>query len=86
MERVLGAAAVGDRVGQRADDVEELRHRPRPAVGEHQRERTGLGRAHVQEMDPLPVDLGDVLREGVEPPLLGPPVVARAPVLDQSRR
>jgi hypothetical protein len=38
VERVRRVAAVRDRVGQRADDVEELDDRARPAVGEDQRE------------------------------------------------
>ena len=62
MERVRRVAAVRARVGQRADDVEELDDRARPAVREQQRQRVRLGRAHVQEVDVLPVDLGGELR------------------------
>ena len=58
MEGVPGVAAVGDGIGQRREQVEELEHRARPAVGEDQRHRLGLRRAQVDEVDLEPVDLG----------------------------
>ena len=58
MEGVRWVGAVSARVGQRADDVEVLDDRAWPAVREDEREGVGLGRADVQEMDGLPVDLG----------------------------
>ena len=58
--------------------------RRRVAVDEQQRHgRVVLG-AHVQPVDRLAVDLGEELRQAIEPRLLRPPVVARAPVLRQS--
>jgi hypothetical protein len=50
-------------------------------VGDQQRLGVGLAGSDVQEMDALPVDLGDELGVGVEPRLGGTPVVLRAPVL-----
>ena len=70
VERVGRVAAVGARVGQRADDVQELHDRAGPAVGQDQRQRVRLGRAHVQEVDVLPVDLGGELRQLVQPRLV----------------
>jgi hypothetical protein len=65
VEGVGWVAAVGARIGQRADDVEELRNRSWPAMGEEQWDGLRLGRADMQEMDPLPIDrrgeLGKVL-------------------------
>ena len=43
VERVGRVAAVRRRVGERADDVEELDDRARPAVRDEQRERVGCG-------------------------------------------
>src|SRR4030095_11599119 len=47
------------------------------------RQGVRLRRLHVQEMDPLTVDLGRELRVRVELRLRGPPVVLGPPVLDQ---
>ena len=68
------------RVGQRTDHVEELDDRARPPVADDQRERVRLGRAHVQEVDALTVDLGDEVLERVEARLDGTPVEVVAPV------
>ena len=54
-------------IGERTEHVEELDHRARPAVREHEREGVGLGGAHVQRVDAEPVDLRPDLREGVDP-------------------
>jgi len=43
----------------------------------------GLGGTYVQEVDLLPVDLGEELWVGVQGRLLRPPVVGVAPVRDQ---
>jgi hypothetical protein len=43
VERVLWVAAVRARIGEWADDVEELDNRSRPTVRDDQRERVGLG-------------------------------------------
>jgi hypothetical protein len=80
MEGVRRVAAVGAGVGERPDHVEELDDRARPPVGEHDRQSIGLGRSHVQEVDVLPVDGGDELRELVEAGLVVAPVVGVAPI------
>ena len=51
---------------------------------EDQRQRVGLGRADVQEVDRLTVDLGDELRQFVQPRLVGAPVEAVGPVGGQA--
>ena len=83
VERVGGAATVRDRVGQRTDDVHELHDGGGPAVGEDHRRRVHFRRADVQEVHLRAIDVGEELRELVEPRLGGAPVVARAPVLGQ---
>ena len=59
---VCRVAPVRLRVAKRPDHVEELDHRAGPAVAEDQREGVRLGRADVQEVDVLAVDLGGELR------------------------
>jgi hypothetical protein len=82
-EGVLGLAAVRDRIGERPDHVEEVDDRPGVAVQQEQRRRILLGRRHVDEVHGLPVDLGEVLREGVDPLLHRSPVELALPVLDR---
>ena len=57
VEGVLGAAAVRDRIDERADHPDGLDERARVAVEDEQGRRTGHGRAHVDEVDGLAVDL-----------------------------
>ena len=83
MEGRVRVRAVRARVRERPDDVQELRDGPRPAVREDERQRVRLRRANVEEVDPLPVDVGGELRERVEAPLPDAPVVAAAPVLHE---
>ena len=83
MEGVRGIAAVGARVGQRSEHAEELERRARPAVGHDQRQGVVLGRADVQEVDRLAVDLGGELGHRVQPRLLGAPVEVAGPVAGQ---
>ena len=85
VEGVGRVAAMGAGVGERADHPQELHGRAGPAVGQQQRERAGLCRPDVQEMDRLTVDRGDELRDLVERRLGGPPVVAGPPVLGEVR-
>jgi hypothetical protein len=47
VERVLGAPAVRGRVGERADDLEQLDDRAGPAVRHDQRQRVRVRRPHV---------------------------------------
>ena len=81
VERVLGPAAVGDRVGQRLDHVEEVQDRARVGVREQQRPRVRDLGTDVDEVDGLPVDLGQEVRVGVDPGLDRAPV-ERLPALD----
>ena len=80
VERVGRGAAMGDRVGQRPDHLQELHHRARPAVRHDQRQRALMGRAYVDEADRQPVDLGAEVAQCVEPRLGHAPVVAVRPV------
>ena len=80
VERVLGASAVGGRIGERADDVEHLDHRTGPAVRDEQRQRVLVRRLDVDEMDLEPVDLGLELRQRVQPRLDLAPIVLVGPV------
>ena len=66
VERVLGAAAVSGRVGQRADGVQQLDDRAGPAVRHDQRQRVLMPRPDVDEVDLDPVDLGRELRQRVQ--------------------
>src|SRR5215204_3179220 len=66
VERVGRVAAVGDRIGERSDDAQELHYRAGVSVAYDQRERTGLGRADVQEVHVLAVDGSGELGELVE--------------------
>ena len=83
VEGVPWIAAVGARIAERADDVEVLHDRGRPAVRKDQRRRIRLGGADVQEMDRLSVDRRRELGVGVQPRFPGAPVVAVAPAVDQ---
>ena len=75
--------AVSAGVAERPDGVQEFHERPRPAVEQEQRRGVRLRRLHVQEVDPLAVDLGYVLRIGVQPRFGRPPVEAVTPVLGE---
>ena len=71
------------RLIQRPDHPEELDHRARPAVGEHERERIRVARAGVQEVDAEPVDRRAELPDPVQPGLDPAPVVPIGPVRAQ---
>jgi hypothetical protein len=83
VEGVGRVAPVGGRIHQRAERVEELDDRPRPAVGEDQRQRLGVRRADVEAVDAQAVDLRAKGTEVVQPRLDHPPVVAVRPVRAQ---
>ena len=83
MESILGPPAMSDGVGQRPDHTHEFDHRTRPAMSQDQRPCPGMRRAHVEEMDVEPVDLGVILAERIEPRLAGSPIVTVAPVADE---
>src|SRR3712207_2184414 len=80
VEGVLGTPAVSGRVGQRADGLEQLDDRAGPAVRHDQRQRVLVRRPDVDEVDVHPVDLGDELRERVQPLLDPSEVVVRHPI------
>ena len=69
MEGVRCAPAVRRRIGQRIDDLHLLDDRAGPAVRDDHRQRILVLRTDVDEMDVEPVDLGDELRQGVQPRL-----------------
>jgi hypothetical protein len=71
------------RIAQRADGLEQLEHRAGPAMGHDQRQSIRMTRADVNEVNVESVDLGDELRQGVQPRLGLAPVVIRAPVAHQ---
>jgi hypothetical protein len=83
MEGRGGVVAVGPRVAERPDDVQELHDRAGPTVDQHQRRGVGLGRADVQEVDPLAGDAGRELGELVQHRLVLAPIERGAPVLGQ---
>ena len=62
MERVGRVTTVCRWVDQRPEDVEELDHRARPTVRDDQRQRVGVRRPRVDEVEVLAVDLGLELR------------------------
>src|SRR5438105_11896219 len=74
---------MGARVRQWTDEVEVLGRRTWPAVRQDQRERVGLLRLHVDEVDVLAVDLGHELRMAVQLRLLCTPVEAVRPVVGE---
>src|SRR6476646_1584162 len=86
MERVLRPSPVADGIAERPDDLHELHDRSRPSVRENDRQRVLLRGAHVDEMNANPVDLGAVLREGVDARLKAAPVILVAPVGDERLR
>ena len=76
-------SAMRGRVGERTDDLEQLEHRARPAMGHDHRQGIGMLRANVNEVDVEAVDLGDELRQGIQLRLRLAPVVAGAPIFDE---
>ena len=92
VEGVRGAAAMRGRIGQRLDDLQLLDDRAGPAVGDDHRQGVLMLRADVDEVDVQPVDLGDELRQGVQPRLAPcasrnrSPSSARAPASSRAAR
>ena len=80
VERVLWLAAMLGRVGKRPNGVEHLDHRAGPAVSHDQRQRVLVRRADVDEVEIHAVDLGDELRQRVQPLRDAPEVVLVQPV------
>ena len=71
---------MGRRVGEQVDDLHLLDDRSGPSVADDERQRVLVLRAGVDEVDVQPVDLGDELRDGVQPRLALAPVVLVVPV------
>ncbi|MCY1231635.1 hypothetical protein D9M72_440920 [compost metagenome] len=80
MECVLNLAAMSGRVGQRGDDVQQLKDRARPAMGHDQRKCILMARAYVDEMNIQPVDVGQELRKRVKLSFRFAPIIAGLPV------
>jgi hypothetical protein len=62
VKAVGGVTAVRRRIGERTQHLQELDHRPRPAVSDDHRQRALVLRAQVDELDVETVDRGDELR------------------------
>ena len=77
---VVGLPAVRGRVGERANDPEQLDDRPGPAVRDDQRKRALVRGRDVDEVDVHPVDLGLELWQCVQAGLARAPVVIARPV------
>ncbi len=83
VESVFGATAVSGRIGQRADGLEKLELRTRPAMGKDQRHGVGMTRTHMNELDVDTIDRGDEFGQCIEPGLGLAPVITVAPILHQ---
>jgi hypothetical protein len=80
VEGVRRIAALRGGIGQRADGLQQLHDRARPAVGHDQRQGVVMPRLHVDEVDVDAVDLGRELRQGIELCRDAPEVVLGAPI------
>ena len=80
VEGIRRARAVRGGIGERADELQLLDDRAGPAVTDDQRERVLVLGANMDEVDVEPVDLGDEVREGLQPRLALAPVVLGRPV------
>ena len=67
-------------IGQWLDDLQLLDDRAGPSVQDDERQRVVMLRADVDEMDVQPVDLGDEVRQSLQPRLALAPVVLCRPV------
>jgi hypothetical protein len=83
VKRILRTSAVGNRIGQRSDDLHEFDDRAGPAVRDDDRERVGLRGSLVDEVDVEIPDPGLELIELVETPLLFAPIEVVLPVRDE---
>ena len=80
MESVRCLAAMRRGIDERVDDLQLLDDRAGPSVRDDDRQRILMLRANVNEMNVQPVDLGDEVRQGVQPRLDLAPVVLRRPI------
>src|ERR1700730_13049124 len=82
-ERIRGIATEPRRVSQPRDQLEELEDRTRPPVHQQERAWRRPFAGYVQEVEIDAAQRHLVLREGIEPRLLGPPIERRAPIFDE---
>src|SRR5258706_9442830 len=80
MECIRGAAAMCRGIGEWFDDLQLLDDRAGPAVRDDERQRILMLRTYVDEMNVESIDLGDELRQGVQPGLALVPVVIGRPI------
>src|SRR5215208_6143131 len=80
MESVRCARAMGRRIGQWMNDLQLLDDRAGPPVQDDERQRILMLRTNVDEMNVEAVDLGDEVREGLQPLLALAPVVLFRPI------
>jgi len=80
MEGVGRAAAVRSGIGKRIDNLQLFDHRAGPSVRDDERQRIFMFRADMNEMNIQSIDLGDEVRQGIQPRLTLAPVVMRLPV------
>jgi hypothetical protein len=83
MEGILRTPAMGGRIRERVDHLEEFQNGSRPAMSQDQRQCVRMPGANVNEMNVEPVDLGQELRQGIQPCLDPPPTVLRSPIAGQ---
>ena len=81
MKGVRRIPAISGRVGERADDLQLLDDRTRPAVRHDQRQRIRMLGADMDEVDVQPVNLGEEVRIGVQLRFELPPVIAGPPIV-----
>ena len=70
-------------IGQNRDDLLELINAARPSVQQQQRLGIGTASRFVDEVDAGALDIHLEMREAIHLALVGAPVVARAPILNQ---
>jgi hypothetical protein len=83
-ERVGRVAAVLRRLRETPGEVGELQEGAGPPVGQDDRQGAGLLAVEPEVMDGRAADGGRVVRQGVDPRLVGAPVIACGPVLRQA--
>src|SRR6266516_3935866 len=71
------------RVGQQGDELQQLNEGTRPAVCEHQRERTRATPTLMHEVDGQALNVGGELGKGVQATLLRAPIEGGCPVANQ---
>ena len=80
MESVRFARAMCRGIGQWIDDLQLFDDRARPPMRDEERQRTFMLRTNVNEMNVQPIDLGDEMRQSLQPRLALAPVVLCRPI------